>query len=158
MPVVRVLWLIALAAAFSVGWLANGGRYIAQIAKADAVRAEQRAQAAAAALAKERAWQAAADKLKETQDVEVRSINTRLHAALAELRKRPTSPASASSDVPDSAGASESSSWCTGSRLYGDHAAAFAREAARASELQVDLRECRTMYDAVRGDFLQSGR
>jgi hypothetical protein len=49
MPVVRVIWLIALAAAFSAGWLANGGRYIEQIAKADAVRAEQRAQAAAAA-------------------------------------------------------------------------------------------------------------
>ena len=116
MPVVRVFWLIALAAAFSVGWLANGGRYIAQIAKADAVRAEQRAQAAAAALAKERAWQAAADKLKETQDAEVRSINTRLHAALAELRKRPASPATPTSAaaVPDVAG---SPSGCTGADL-----------------------------------------
>ena len=151
MPVVRVLWLIALAAAFSVGWLANGGRYLAQIAKADAVRAEQRAQAAAAALAKERAWQDAADKLKEVQDAEIRSINTRLHAALAELRKRPTRPAAppAAAAVPDVAGSPQG---CTGAGLYASDAEFLVREAARADEIRAAYIQCAAQYEVITTD------
>lgn len=149
MPVVRVFWLIALAAAFSVGWLANGGRYIAQIAKADAVRAEQRAQAAAEALAKERAWQAASDKLKETHDAEVRSINTRLHAALAELRKRPTRPPTVVAPVPVAAGSPQG---CTGAGLYAQDAEFLVREAARADEIRAAYIQCAAQYEVITTD------
>ena len=149
MPVIRVFWLIALAAAFSVGWLANGGRYIAQIAKADAVRAEQRAQAAASALAKEQAWQAAADKLKESNDAEIRSINTRLAAALVELRSRPPRPDPASA-APSRA--DEAPKGCTGASLYAQDAQFLIREAARADEIRSAYVQCAAQYEVIAND------
>lgn len=152
MLVARVFWLIALAAAFSVGWLANGGRYIAQIAKADAVRAEQRAQAAASAMAKEQAWQAAADKLKESHDAEIRSVNTRLAAALVELRNRPSRPdpaKPASVSLPGSDGGPKG---CTGASLYAQDAQFLIREAARADEIRSAYIQCAAQYEVIAND------
>lgn len=146
MPVTRIFWLIALAAAFSAGWLANGGRYIEQIAKADAARAEQLAQAAAAALAKEQEWQAAADKLKETRDAEIRSVNARLAAALVELRSRPPRPDPAS---PSTSGADSGPKGCTGASLYAPDASFLIREAARADEIRAAYIQCAAQYEMI---------
>ena len=146
MPVARILWLIALAAAFSAGWLANGGRYIEQIAKADAARAEQHAQAAAAAQAKEREWQAVADKLKETRDAEIRSVNARLAAALVELRSRPPRPDPASPSTPSADSAPKG---CTGAGLYAPDASFLIREAARADEIRAAYIQCAAQYEMI---------
>jgi hypothetical protein len=147
--VVRILWLIALVAAFSVGWLANGWRYITQISKADAVRAEQRAKAQADARVTEQVWQATADQLRRDNDEQVRAMRTRLDAALMELRNRPPRPATTSTPTTRF---DEAPKGCTGAGLYEPDASFLIREAARADEIRAAYIQCAAQYEVITAD------
>lgn len=131
--------LIALLAAFAGGWYVCDRHWVASVAKSEG-------KVRAAALDRERELQATADKLKEAKDAEIRSINARLAAALAELRKRPTSPSGGQAAEPVNP-----KGWCTGAQLYADHAAVLIREATRADEIRVTLQQCIAQYEEAQG-------
>jgi hypothetical protein len=89
------------------------------------------------------------DKLKRTH----RETQTRIaadHADLVDsLRQRPDRPASAAGLPEGATAGSGPIAWCDGSQLWRDHAAAFAREAARADELRAALGACQASYNAL---------
>ena len=90
---------------------------------------------------REQALQAMVDRQRRAHREEVDRI-VREHAVLVDgLRDRPDSPGGGG--VPEGADAGAGSAgWCTGARLYRDHAAAFAGESALAAQLQSALRTC----------------
>lgn len=90
-------------------------------------------------------------KSRKAKDDEISRINARYAALLDSLHNRPDSPTSPSgTGVPETASTGPAAGWCDGSRLYRDHAAAFAGEAAMAAELQAYARYCVKQYEAVR--------
>lgn len=151
-------WVI-LAFVLAVGAAAGGGYYQGNTAGRaviqqawDKEKAEQYAAYAKGqeeARKREQEMQAAADKLRREKDAEIRDINARTTALANSLRDRPERPAKDGS-LSGVAGTSENTEWCTGARLYRDYAEAFAREATRAAELQVELKTCYKNYESVR--------
>ena len=111
--------------------------------------AKRHAEELEAAITRQRTLQASIDKIRKEHRNEVDRIG-RAHAALVDgLRDRPEANGNGS-DVPEDSRATTDAGWCTGARLYRNHAEAFAREAARAAELQSYLRECRAAYQSAR--------
>ena len=90
--------------------------------------------------------EARADKITETKNVQINSINTRLATALDELRKRPGRPGPG--DLSKDPGA-QPAVGCTGAQLWREDASAFSREAARADRLLATLGECQAKYNAA---------
>lgn len=97
---------------------------------------------------KETTLQAKADALRKEKDDAQRASAARYNALVASLRDRP-SAAQSRSDVPTNPGAGPATEWCTGSRLYREHAEAFAREAAIAKELQIAAATCYKQYGEI---------
>lgn len=136
----RLMAILALLlAAFAAGWYVNGSRL-------EAAQTRRLAIEGAKAIARERELQAAADKLKEAKDAEIRSINARLSAALVELRSRPPRPTGETASAPATA------QGCTGAQLYREDGEFLAREAARADEIRAAYRQCAAQYDEVTGN------
>ncbi len=151
-------WVI-LGFVLAVGAAAGGGYYKGNSAGKSEVqqawdkeKAEQYAEYAKGqeqARKREQELQANADKLRKEKDAEIKNINARATALANSLQQRQTRPTETST-VPSVAGTSENTGWCTGARLYRDYAEAFAREATRAAELQVELKTCYKNYEAAR--------
>lgn len=147
----RLIPYIAVAlVAFGGGWYFNGLRWENVVLEMKETQSKLLASANAAARTREQGLQAAADKLRETKDAEIRTVNARLAATLAELRSRPSRPA------PDATGqgseAQPPASGGTGAQLYREDAEFLAREAARADEIRAALQQCTALYDEVTGD------
>jgi hypothetical protein len=98
---------------------------------------------------KEQDLQKRIQKIQQEKTDEIARLNKR-HARIVDgLRDRPEAPPNRAG-VPDPAAAAAPGGWCTGARLYRDHAAAFAGEASLAARLQSELKSCRTQYEAAR--------
>ena len=111
--------------------------------------AEEHAKAMAAAREKEQALQANADQLRQEKDDEIRTINERAAALVADsLRKRPARAQAGA--VSSAAGAGCPAPVCTGAGLSREDAEFLAREAARADELRASLAQCVKQYQALR--------
>jgi len=94
------------------------------------------------AMAKTAELQAQVDQIRRSHRNEVNRIR-REHTALVDsLRDRPEARAGAGGMPEDSGVGAESAGWCTGARLYRDHAAVLAGESSLASQLQSALRAC----------------
>jgi hypothetical protein len=136
---------VATAAVVAFGtWTVQGWRYGNMIAEMKAEHSDAVRQAEESARKAEQDLQAKASVRRKEKDRELQEIKSRHAALLDSLRDRPNQP---STEVSSVAGAGPSASWCTGARLYQDHAAAFAREAARAAELQTALKTCVGQYN-----------
>jgi hypothetical protein len=151
-------WVI-LGFVLAVGAAAGGGYYKgnsagrAEVQQAwDKEKAEQYAAYAKGqeeARQREQEMQQAADKLRREKDAQIRDINARATALTNSLRDRPERPAQDGA-MSSTAGLTDAPVWCTGARLYREHAEAFAGESALAAELQSELKTCLKQYNAVR--------
>ena len=146
-------FVLAVAASGGAGLYKGHGLGTAEVQqKWDKERAAQEAEYAAAQAAareKEQALQADADQLRQEKDREIRNLNARATALSNSLRDRPSRPAE-SSTVPSAASNGPAPAGCTGEKLYRPDGEFLAREAARADELRVLLKQCRDQYEAVR--------
>jgi hypothetical protein len=107
------------------------------------------AQAQEQARAKEQALQANADVIRQEKDREIRNLNARATALTNSLRdrsERPSTEASAVSIPPENGSIATG---CTGEKLYRPDGEFLAREAARADELRILLKQCRDQYEAL---------
>jgi hypothetical protein len=114
--------------------------------------AEQQAEYAKAqeeARAKEQAMQAAADKLRQEKDREIRDLNARATALANSVQQRPDR-ATQGGTVSGTAGSGQARSRCTGAELPREDAAFLAREAARADSLRASLNQCLAQYEALK--------
>lgn len=133
-------------ALFSAGWYVNGWRWSAKYEgyvkeqKELALKAEQKARDT------ERDLQAKIDNERTNNEAKVRDINSKLIAALDELRQRPTR-----SSVPSGA---SNNKGAKGTELFREDAEFLTREAARADKLAAALEACYASYDAVRAASL----
>lgn len=144
-----VVWLILLTAAFV------GGAYLGDQSGADRVQAAwdkselSRSKDLLKEIDRAQERQQRADENHNKVVKELTDANHNLRAdyrRLAErLRERPVS--ADSGGQPEEAPAAPAGTWCTGAQLYGDHAAAFAGEAARAQYLQSALKACYALHD-----------
>jgi hypothetical protein len=151
-------WVI-LGFVLAVGAAAGGGYYKgnsagqAEVQQAwDKEKAEQYAAYAKGqeeARRREQEMQQAADKLRREKDAEIRNINARATALTNSLRDRQERPAE-NGTASGTAGLTDASGWCTGARLYREHAEAFAGESALAAELQSELKSCLKQYEAAK--------
>jgi hypothetical protein len=91
---------------------------------------------------REQALQALVNKQRKAHDAEVKRVVREYGALVDGLRDRPEARAGDGGVPQDSGAGTESAGWCDGSRLYRDHATAFAGQAALAAELQSALRAC----------------
>jgi len=149
---IRLIAIAAVAlAAFSGGWYVNGVRWENTVLELKDTQAKLLASANEAARAREQDLQATADKLKETKDAQIRTINARLAATLVELRERPARPASVAEAAPV-ADAPAPATGGTGAFLYREDAEFLAREAARADEIRAALIQCNAQYEEVTRD------
>jgi hypothetical protein len=149
---IRLIAIAAVAlAAFSGGWYVNGVRWENTVLELKDTQAKLLASANEAARAREQDLQATADKLKETKDAQIRTINARLAATLVELRNRPARPA-AIPDTTQAAVAQPPATGGTGAFLYREDAEFLAREAARADEIRAALQQCTAQYEEVTRD------
>jgi hypothetical protein len=99
----------------------------------EVMKARQQEQALAALLVKQR---------MEHQR-EVKRLVSDYAAVVVSLHDRPEAGSAGDSGVPqDTNAGTEPAGWCTGARLYRDHATAFAGESALAAQLQSALRAC----------------
>lgn len=130
--------------AFTTGWVVNGWRYKAEAAKVQAAYAKALSDAELASRAKEQSLQAAANAERSKKDAEINVVRSQLDAALVQLRNRPLRRADG---VPGPAGVA---SPATGRELSREDAEFLTREAARAAEIDVELRNCYATYNAVR--------
>ncbi len=118
----------------------------------DKEKTEQYAAYAAAqdqARQKEQALQAGADRLRQEKDREIRNLNARAAALSNVVRERPTRPTTEASAVPSTAEARPAAAGCTGKELYRPDGEFLAREATRADETRVLLKQCREQYETV---------
>jgi hypothetical protein len=151
-------WVI-LGFVLAVGAAAGGGYYKgnsagqAEVRQAwDKEKAEQYAAYAKGqeeARQREQEMQQAADKLRREKDAQIRDINARATALTNSLRDRQERPTQ-NGAMSSTAGLTDASGWCTGARLYREHAEAFAGESALAAEIQSELKTCLKQYNAVR--------
>ena len=87
----------------------------------------------------EQAHQAATDEIRKNKDEQIAAINSKLFDAVSELRKRPSRPATITSNGQSG----------TGATLYADDAEFLIREAARADIIRAALEACYNQYDQV---------
>jgi hypothetical protein len=120
----------------------------AQWDKEKAKLAEEYAANVAAMREKEQVMQSNADKLREDKNRELREANARNTALLNSLQQRSNRPES--SGVSTTASNGSTSSGCTGKELYRTDSEFLAREAARADELRISLKQCYSQYEAAR--------
>lgn len=132
---------------FSAGWVLNGWRWSAKHEgyineqKEIALKAEQKARDT------ERNLQSEIDKERTNNEAKVRNINSKLIAALDELRQRPVR-----SSVPSG---SSNNKGASGAELFREDAEFLTREASRADKLAAALEACYGSYDAVRAASLK---
>jgi len=120
--------------------------------KWDRERAAQEAEYAMAqeeARAKEQALQANADAIRQEKDREIRNLNARATALVNSLRDRSERPSTETSTLPSTAENGSIATGCTGEKLYRPDGEFLAREAARADELRILLKQCRDQYEAL---------
>ena len=134
--------------AFAAGWYFNGLRAESTISKMKESQAKLVAEAANTARAREHALQAEADRLRNTKDEQIRNINTRLAAALVELRNRPSRSTNAFNQ---GTGIRPPAIGGTGAFLFREDAEFLTREAARADQIRSALLQCNAQYDEVAG-------
>lgn len=92
--------------------------------------------------AKEREYQAAADKIEKEKNAQINHINAQLVDAISELRKRPSRAQSAANGP--------ATSGCNGSQLYAEDSEFLVREAARADQIRVALQACYQQYNSIK--------
>lgn len=96
----------------------------------------------------ERALREHADKLRRKHDEDLRKI-ARDHAALVDsLRERPSRSSAGGVPGPAAPAGGDPGS-CIGSQLYREDGEFLAREAARADQLRIALRQCQAQYNAL---------
>lgn len=148
--ILRVIpYIVAALVAFGGGWYFNGLRWQSIVHEMKLTQAGILAKAVDDARAREYQLAEVANNLKEAKDAEIRAVNSRLAAALVELRNRPPRPtpgaASTSISVAPASGG-------TGALLYREDAEFLAREAARADEIRASLIQCVAQYDEAAKD------
>ena len=152
-PWVLLTLVLAIAGAAGGGYYKGNSAGQAEVQQAwDKEKAEQYAAYAKGqeeARQREQEMQQAADKLRREKDAQIRDINARATALTNSLRDRPERPAQDGA-MSSTAGLTDAPVWCTGARLYREHAEAFAGESALAAELQSELKTCLKQYNAVR--------
>ena len=115
----------------------------------DAERLEAlRARAEFETAARKREQEMAARAAQQRQELrrEINRLEQRHAAVVDSLRDRPAD----SGAVPGAAAAGvDPTGWCTGARLYRDHAEAFAGEAARADQLRLALATCIAAHNSL---------
>jgi len=153
-PWVILGFVVAIIGAAGAGYYQGNEAGQAKVQQAwDKERAAQEAEYAAAQAAareKEQALQVNADQLRQEKDREIRNLNARATALANSMRDRQDRPAAESSAVSSAANAGPASAGCTGEKLYRPDGEFLAREAARADELRVLLKQCREQYEAIR--------
>ena len=107
------------------------------------------AQAQAEARAKEQELQANADSIRQEKDREIRDLNARTIALTNSLRDRSDRPTTQTSTLPSSTETRSTPTGCTGKELYRPDGEFLAREASRADELRILLKQCREQYEAL---------
>jgi hypothetical protein len=118
----------------------------AEIARATSAALERR-------LEVEAALREQIDRTRQEKDREIRRIVADHRRLVDSLRERPERPSGA--DVPDPAAAGSAAAWCTGARLHREDGEFLVGEAARAAELQAELRDCRARYEAARDALMR---
>lgn len=145
--------VIAIVLAFGGGYYKGNSAGQAEIQqKWDQERADQLAKYAdeqEAARKRERELQDGADRLRQEKDREVREITARNTALVNSLRSRSERPAQVSG-VSQAASNGQAGTSCDGSKLYRQDSEFLAREAARADEIRVALKQCLQQYEKVR--------
>jgi hypothetical protein len=151
---------LILGAVLAIGAAATGGYYsgrnsgMAEVQQAwDKEKTAQYTQYAKAmeeSVEKQQQLQMGADRLRQEKDREIRDIAARNTALVNSLRDRQSRPTTQTGTVPNSTGAGSTVTACTGAELYRPDAEFLAREAARADELRVALKQCFAQYEAVR--------
>ena len=116
--------------------------------KEKAKLAEEYAANVAAMREKEQVIQSNADKLREDKNRELREANARNTALLNSLQHRPDR--SEKGGVSTTASNGGTTTGCTGKELYRPDSEFLAREAARADELRLSLKQCYAQYEAAR--------
>jgi hypothetical protein len=145
--------LVAICAAFTGGyWRGNeaGQAFVQQ--QWDQERAKQMAEYAEnqrIAREKEQAMQLAADNIRKEKDREIRNLNARAAALTNSLRDRSERPTTQTSALPSTTTNGSTTTGCTGKELYRPDGEFLAREAARADELRILLRQCYKQYQEV---------
>jgi hypothetical protein len=145
--------LVAICAAFTGGyWRGNeaGQAFVQQ--QWDQERAKQMAEYAEnqrIAREKEQAMQLAADNIRKEKDREIRNLNARAAALTNSLRDRSERPTTEASTLPSTTTNGSTATGCTGKELYRPDGEFLAREAARADELRILLRQCYKQYQEV---------
>jgi hypothetical protein len=89
------------------------------------------------------------DKLRQEKDSEAKHLAARFQRVIDGLRHRPERPA-APDAVPATAGVVVAAPACTGAELYRPDAEFLAREAERADQLRIALKECQASYNEAR--------
>jgi hypothetical protein len=107
------------------------------------------AQAQAEARTKEQELQANADAIRQEKDREIRNLNARTTALTNSLRDRSERPTTEASTLPSTTTNGSTATGCTGKELYRPDGEFLAREAARADELRILLRQCYKQYQEV---------
>ena len=98
------------------------------------------------ALAKERAMQDSAEKLRKAKNEQINRLATDLADALSRLRDRPSRGGEGSLSATPTVGAG-----CTGTDLFRQDSEFLIREANRADRLLADLAQCQKQYAEARG-------
>lgn len=160
-PWVILSLVLAIAGAFGGGYYKGNSAGRAEVQqKWDKEKTEQYAEYAAAqetARAREQNLQIQADRLREEKDREIRNLNARATALTNSMRERPSRPTAEASAVSSTAEARPAATGCTGKELYRPDGEFLAREAARADEARVLLKQCREQYDTVMKQFMDWG-
>jgi hypothetical protein len=124
------------------GWTVNGWRLGANINALKAEHATLLAKSTQDARNRELELQRSADAQRRHKDAQIKTINTRLAAALDSLRDRPSR-----NDLPADAPAC---SGATGAELSRESASDIVREAARADQTVEMLNYCIAQYSTAR--------
>ena len=153
-PWVLLTFVLAIGAAAGGGYYkgntAGKAEVQAEWAKEKAEQYAEYAKGHEAARAREQEMQAAADKLRREKDAQIRDINARATALANSLRDRQDRPTAQSSAVSGTTAVGPTAAGCTGKELYRPDGEFLAREAARADELRILLKQCRDQYETIR--------
>ena len=151
-------WLI-LGVVLAVGAAGGAGLYqgrelgMAKVQQEwDKERAAQEAayaQAQAEARTKEQELQANADAIRQEKDREIRNLNARTTALTNSLRDRSERPTTEASALPNTTTNGSIATGCTGKELYRADGEFLSREAARADEIRILLKQCSDQYEAL---------
>ena len=126
---------------YSAGFQAGESKIQAKWDAEVSAMAEAQARELERAMAKTAELQTQVDQITRSHRNEINRIRREHSAIVDSLRDRPDSSDRGGLPADTSAGV-ESAGWCTGARLYRDHAAAFAGESTLAAQLQSALITC----------------